>query len=173
MSGDVSADAQDSERELFTEQYWRAFKESPGTVFVNSSSEVMQRVQATNLSHVASNVAASLTQLGLKLSNETITGNVTTVETYVRVSWAWLILPIALEVLAVFLLVVTIILTRIEKIPLWKSSILAVLYHGIPEHELDRPLASDMTGMERAARGTLAELARERGKADGPRLKRT
>lgn len=51
-------------------------------------------------------------------------------ETYVRVRWAWLSYPAAVIVLSLLYLISTIIETTHREVAIWKSSNLAMLFHG-------------------------------------------
>lgn len=52
-------------------------------------------------------------------------------ESYVHVRWAWLTLPITVVVLTAVFLVAAIYRSRQSKTKLWKSSALAMLFHGL------------------------------------------
>ena len=52
-----------------------------------------------------------------------------------QIRWAWLVLPVALEVLAFVLLTTTMELTSTSKVPVWKASTMATLFHGISHPE--------------------------------------
>jgi hypothetical protein len=56
-------------------------------------------------------------------------------EPIISVRWAWLSLPLILEVLAVLLLGTTIFLTKKQRMPIWKSSTIATLFHGVDQRE--------------------------------------
>ncbi|KAK8069819.1 hypothetical protein PG994_006435 [Apiospora phragmitis] len=81
----------------------------------------------------------------------------TTYETVVVVRWAWLALPIGVQVLGLaFLLVV---IAPSTKAPLWEGSLLAGLYHGF-EHAPIRGDKETSSGMANAAKNTRTALAR-------------
>lgn len=176
MSGYSEVTGTDSD--YFEDYDWETFKEYPGVsddinVGPQYSSESIKKIQATNLSYVLGNIADSLSKLALDLGNETIIGNVTTSETYVKVDWKWLILPIYLEITVVGLLAFTVFLSHRRNVPLWKSSILALLYRGIPEATLGQLPGSDVGKMEETARTTFAALELSGTKSRRPRLMRT
>lgn len=58
-------------------------------------------------------------------------GDIAVIEPHVEVRWAWLILPAALNLLAAVFLVSTILGTRAQKAPLWKSSVIAPRFHQL------------------------------------------
>ena len=78
--------------------------------------------------------------------------------TYVEVRWPWLVLPLSLEVGGSAFLLMTICLTRRRKAPRWKSSVGALLYHGIESDDIRDGRLATVTEMDRYAAGTLAEL---------------
>lgn len=59
--------------------------------------------------------------------NKTATGVAWASETFIRVEFLWLIGPIALWLLATIFLFTTMLITKKRNIPLWKSSVLALL----------------------------------------------
>jgi len=123
-------------------------------------SDTMTVIQANTLGTVLNNVAASLTQLGLQVSNGTATGKVTTMQVYVLVKWEWLILPTVLELAGIALLLATALLSSHRKVDLWKTSIMALFYHGLEERTLrDTDIARDTSGMRLSARKTVVKLA--------------
>lgn len=57
-------------------------------------------------------------------------------EVHVRVRWAWMALPILLEISTLALLLTTIWDTSAVKTDIWKNSSLAVLFHGGPKRDV-------------------------------------
>jgi hypothetical protein len=51
----------------------------------------------------------------------------------IRIQFAWLVLPLVLILFSAILLIATVLMTRRSRVPVWKSSILPFLYHGIRE----------------------------------------
>ena len=110
-----------------------------------------------NIWRTLDSVAASFTtQLRSGLGSSNVTGQVSYPVTYVRVVWPWLIYPAALTIIAAVLLMVTISASR-EKI-VWKSSSLALLFHGIPERDVNASLV-EKSRMEETADRMWAQLA--------------
>ncbi|OJJ06186.1 hypothetical protein ASPVEDRAFT_87499 [Aspergillus versicolor CBS 583.65] len=90
------------------------------------------RILSKGLEPVIRDVAASFTKAALSASNFTAgNGTVLVSEVYVSVDWAWLALPAALVVMGIVFLVLTAVLNRRQRLFVWKSSILAVLFHGL------------------------------------------
>lgn len=124
--------------------------------------DYMQNIEANNLSVVVGNVAASLTKLGLDLSDQAISGNLTKNEVYVAVDWEWLILPALLEMAGICVILFTIFWSRRGDVRLWKSSALALLYHGLEDpdgHWRNRSL-EDVWSMNQVAEKTYVRLGK-------------
>ncbi len=60
-------------------------------------------------------------------------GVVWQVQSIIRIQFAWLALPSALVLFSAILLVSTVLMTRHFRAPVWKSSTLPILYHGVRE----------------------------------------
>ncbi|CAI7628860.1 unnamed protein product [Penicillium bialowiezense] len=102
------------------------------------------KIVRTGLDVVMKNVAASFTKAGLVGSNNTVVGTMLVTEVYVSVNWLWIILPAVLTVLGVIFFVLTMIINHGQRLDIWKSSILAVLLHGLcdgQKTEADIPCA--------------------------------
>jgi hypothetical protein len=83
-------------------------------------------------------------------------------EIYVSVRWLWLVFPSALVALGVVFLGLTMLTNRRRGLRLWKSSILAILFHGlegfIGEDEDEDDRFATASRMDRAARGMEVSL---------------
>lgn len=92
----------------------------------------------------------------------------TTLVVRVDVTWYWFILPATLNVVAILLLLATAVLSHRRKTQLWKSSTLALLYHGFEDSESDpdRVLAKGSEMQQQQASSTSATL----GLANGCRV---
>ncbi|OAP61930.1 hypothetical protein AYL99_04133 [Fonsecaea erecta] len=106
------------------------------------------------------NVATALTFLSHQASYfNTVSGTVFTNKTYVAVRWVWLSLPLGLNVLGLIFLLITAVYTKRNKVPLWKSSAFALLYHGLEAHLVDDEKTYETTSdMEKAASTTEVSL---------------
>ena len=76
-------------------------------------------------------VAAAMTNHLRDRSNITIQGLSGSIEVYIRVSGLWLLLPVISTLLGTALLASVIVVTRRRKLPAWKASELALLFHGL------------------------------------------
>jgi hypothetical protein len=85
-------------------------------------------------------------------SKETIYGDAYDKETYVSVRWGWLSLPLGLLILSFVFLVATIIKSAKEtgQVGVWKTSAIATLLYGLPDHYQKRITRSVSKGTPRA-----------------------
>jgi hypothetical protein len=123
----------------------------------------IRRIRTVGLEAVMSRIAASYTKRALLASNTTVEGAVYIPEVYVSVEWFWILHPAALTALALVFLVATIFVNHCRRLKLWKTSILAVLYHGLTRFEgEDEEAENDRHGtvsrMEKTSRGVRVEL---------------
>lgn len=120
-----------------------------------------------NLSQRVESVAVALTNYGLQTTNDTVRGEAIAEESYVRVRWQWIILPAFLELASLLLLVSTIIHSRRQHVPLWKSSILALIYHGVDELRGQEDLNTErLSGMQVTAKTTDVQLVKSENGVD-------
>ena len=88
-------------------------------------------------------------------------GTVYVQQTYVHVSWPWMILPITLVSLSCVLLLASIIVSHGPRSVVWKNSSLAVLFHGLHANEQTGYLVGKKE-MEVAAEEMSAQLKIDR-----------
>ena len=125
----------------------------------NFSSSTMSAIHSAGMSSIVGNVAASLSQLGLSQNGVTVSGNLGVSEAFVNVRWEWFILPCLLELAGIGFLITTIIVSKHQKVYTWKSSVHALLYHGLEKELLEgKPVAHTVSGMEQVARSVNVRL---------------
>ncbi|KAI0182476.1 hypothetical protein EV127DRAFT_302348, partial [Xylaria flabelliformis] len=120
-----------------------------------------------NVEATTADMAAALTEYMLRpqgdnLKVTTVTGYIIVSEAYIRTEWIWLLLPIFEVLFTVFLLIVTIIITRHQ--PILKNSVLALLIHGLSgwsQKELQVPEPEEPGTLERLMRGQHAIFKRD------------
>ncbi|KAE8152056.1 hypothetical protein BDV25DRAFT_170841 [Aspergillus avenaceus] len=102
----------------------------------------------TDISSIFTSLAAKLTtNARSQVCKATVKGTTWTVESFVRVRWVWMILPIALVVMTIVFLIMTVVKTRNQYI--WKSSPLALLFSDLAvdaPHQFQRN--PSLSGME-------------------------
>ncbi|KAL4805366.1 hypothetical protein BDV18DRAFT_161022 [Aspergillus unguis] len=98
-----------------------------------------------------SHVAAALTQAAIETSNYTVRGTAYTSEVYVQVQWAWLILPALLIIAGNGFVLLTIRANKSRRVALWKSSTLALLFHGMEQVSRDEQGYGTISRMESMA----------------------
>jgi hypothetical protein len=103
--------------------------------------------------------AAALTNYGLNISNHNAVGKAYLPEIKVRARWRWIVLPAFLELASVVLFLLTVFYSRQIKVPVWKSSLLAICYHKIE----DLPERRDVTlvsEMDQASSTAFVQISR-------------
>jgi hypothetical protein len=90
-------------------------------------------------------------------------GDAWTTETFVQTQWLWLLLPVFLLLSSLALISATIIQSRKEQVPSWKSSVLATLLHGLTE-DAQRHFAPNATQseVEALSRKVTIKMSRDR-----------
>ncbi|KAK3714329.1 hypothetical protein LTR37_007915 [Vermiconidia calcicola] len=103
-----------------------------GSVFGN----MLFTVNNGNLTANVNAVAASMTNAIRRGPNSTAHfGIASTNETYIRVNWNWLTYPAALVFLSILFLIGTMVFSSEKSRVVWKSSSLALLFHGLKESD--------------------------------------
>ena len=148
---------------------------SPDTVFLEAI------YQDGGLHIVFPGITAALTRGALYATtvngNEAVNflnGTIHTEQAIVVVRWEWLILPLVLEALAIAFLAVTMFMTRRHRLPIWKSSAVALLYHGLQAGMIDCDESYELaSAMDDVARETRVTLGRPVGEERRMLLTRT
>lgn len=103
------------------------------------------------LARIADSVTASMRNaVG---SGSAVQGKALGVQTYVHARWVWSVAPVALVVSTFLFMASTILLSLRNGIPVWKSSSLAVLVHGLSHDTCDQIAATKLNAMESNAEG--------------------
>lgn len=118
--------------------------------------------KADNIPGTMSAIANSMTNYIRNSVNSTRHyGEAYVPQTYISVHWPWLILPVSLVVLAAILLLASIVLSRGSRTPLWKSSTIPFLFHGLEHPQLQRHKLDELSEMERLVKGIHTQLENE------------
>ena len=88
------------------------------------------------ISTTMSNIADAITNAIRGLSDQRYQGTASSMESYIHVSWLWLLLPLIMLILAVIFLVLTARRCRVDGVPHWRTSALAVMEHGVTSAHL-------------------------------------
>ncbi|PLN78358.1 hypothetical protein BDW42DRAFT_187476 [Aspergillus taichungensis] len=140
---------------------WRTNADKTGVVgetdFERNGIELnADRIVTIGFEESMKRIAASLTRLGLKSTKERVHGTVKTDEVFVSVQWAWLAFPASLVFLGTVFLVITVMLSQKNHVPLWKSSTLPSFYHGLEKPGNDE--YSTGSFMEKSSQSTKVRL---------------
>ncbi|KAI0102619.1 hypothetical protein GGR51DRAFT_527087 [Nemania sp. FL0031] len=86
----------------------------------------------TDITEIINNVATSITNAIRTCPASTyVKGAVWAQETFIYIQWVWLSLPIILVLLSIAVLAAIAYSAHRSNVPLWKSSILPIVFHGI------------------------------------------
>ncbi|KAI0102447.1 hypothetical protein GGR51DRAFT_574123 [Nemania sp. FL0031] len=141
----------------YTDISWNFNGEFDGS-FRTDGNQFLNIIKAKGLREFMIGITASMNSAWRTRSQEKVTGSFIYNETILEISWAWVILPIALNVLGYVVLVSVIRNSmKISQGKLWKGSTLASLYHGLQEDCILGNMDT-IEAMEKAAAMTLVEL---------------
>ncbi|KAG6366517.1 hypothetical protein INS49_000694 [Diaporthe citri] len=128
---------------------WKSTWYITGDSGINNK-DVLQQIQPRSLPDISKSITASLNALFRKHSTDRATGSYIKYKTVVRVQWAWLALPVAVEILGFVFLLLIVFRDQRRGNP-WKDSILAALFHGLNPNGLDAGNLDTITSMKREA----------------------
>jgi hypothetical protein len=119
---------------------------SSPTVFSPTVTKLLYN--SNDLGELFNNVANSITnEMRRNADNQpSLSGELGTLKTVLDVRWAWIAFPAFLVVSSLLFFVIAMVESHRQAVPLWKSSTLAVLCHGIEEKVRD-----PFTSIERAS----------------------
>ncbi|KAJ5501532.1 hypothetical protein N7453_006349 [Penicillium expansum] len=118
---------------------------------------VLLRFQNVTFETIMSNVADSWTKLALQNSDHSVNGTAYSIEVFVNVKWLWLIFPGLMVLLCVINLSATVLISKRVRAPVWKSSALAYLYHGLTDLD-EEDTYQTIGGMENSAERAHVQL---------------
>jgi len=121
-------------------------------------------VERNGFSYIIDNVAAAMTKLVIERSNSEeaakyleegvdslVRGDTWVMQTVVRVRWEWLLLPAILLVVSIIFVLWTVLISHRYHIPLWKSSLLAVLFHSLDCMPVERNRGGESHGFNQVS----------------------
>ena len=112
------------------------------------------------------NISSSLNKMVLRVDGEDVKGTAYSIQVFVEVQWPWLILPGLLLLFGVCVFALTILSSKRHSTPVWKSSVLALIYHGLSGDVVDDFDHSTASKMESRAEITSVRLQMPDGKRD-------
>jgi hypothetical protein len=112
-----------------------------------------------SFSSVMEDTAMILTDFGVKQSNHNAVGKAYMPQVTVRVRWQWIALPAFLELATVVLFLSTVFYSRHVRVPIWKSSLLAICYHDIEDLQ-EKRVASLLSEMDKASSTASVQISR-------------
>ena len=135
-----------------------------GAPITGYSSDVLQALY--NNPDINQTIANLATSMGNHIRLKGVSyasGTTEAMVTYIHVRWLWLILPFSLEALTLLTLITTTVLSAGRGIPIWKSSALAPMFHGLNIHGLKSRRVENNEEMEKVAEDLRVVLVREDG----------
>ena len=141
-----------------------------GVLFIEWTTEYIQAIWENGVDNVNltfANIATSMTNNMRLRSGSLARGTADTLESYIHVRWLWLLLPLAMVLIAVAFVVATSMQSHRWGIPSWKANVLAAMTHGVG-HEVGYS-AGRVVGV--GAKETASELE-EWARAKTVRLRR-
>ncbi|KLJ12773.1 hypothetical protein EMPG_12223 [Blastomyces silverae] len=104
----------------------------PSSDFIGVSYTVDDKV------HMMETIARSITYSLLQPSNQTVIGLTGVTQPFIHVRWVWIALPTVVVLGTILFLSLVMLCTKRHNVEVWKSSSLALLYHG-----LEKPVVED------------------------------
>lgn len=140
--------------------YNTSFSVFNGTAWPNDAMQALDGT--TDWGKLMSTIATAMTSY-VRDPSETTSGSVVNgisqkVETYIHVKWSWLGLPVGLVGLSIIFLVATMVKNEGKRAMTWKSSSLALLFHGL--EGVGRGAGEGLGQMQELARKTRVVLTR-------------
>lgn len=113
--------------------------------------------------NIFANLAISMSNSIRQSGGELAQGLTYKNEVYIHVRWAWLALPISLVLLGIIFLAITI--SQSANVDIWKSSSLALLYHGLQDGQ-HHDAVDSIQEMEELAKDHQVTLGRSTSQGD-------
>lgn len=96
---------------------------------------------------IMSRVASSMTNSIRIMGEEVAKGSGQSVETFLKVRWEWVILPIIMIVLTFAFFVSTVYINKVHHVPVWKSSSLPLMAYGL-QREAGQAISAHGPGLD-------------------------
>lgn len=118
---------------------------------------------SSNISMTMDNIATAMTNYIRDSSNVTVTGQAGQTESYVHVNWPWITLPAFLVLAGTIFLFLAMFETKRLGAGVWKTSELALLFHGLEESCQDLNALDRSSEMEHVASGIRVKMVKPSG----------
>lgn len=113
-----------------------------------------------NISMTMDNIATAMTNYFRDLSNVTVASRTGQTEFYVDMSWPWMILPAFLVIAGTAFLMLAIFESKKRGGRIWKTSELALLFHGLEKSDQELNALHRSSDMEHVASGTIVKMVK-------------
>lgn len=145
-----------SERAKYSIQAWGHIAPDVGRILANAK-DIPKLFDM-----IARNMTEEIRMQGVMDLNDTLGwhhGVANRTETYIEVRWGYLAFPFTLTAMSTAMLAVAIVLTERSNVPAWRSSSLAVLFHGLHGWNMDGQIATNPGELEAKANHMRATLS--------------
>ena len=115
---------------------------------------------SSNISMTMDNIATALTNYFRDSSNVTVAGKVGKSESYILENWPWITLPALLVIAGTTFLLLAMFQTNRRGARVWKTSELALLFHGLEKSDQDLSALHQSSEMEHVAVGIRVKMAK-------------
>jgi len=131
-------------------------------VLFNSGNNTLESINNT-MNRVADFLTTYVRENGDESNSASAPGTVFQNETFIRVRWAWFTLPTALALFTLIFFMYTLTeIARRERHTNWKSSPLALLFHGLDKETQERySQLDDLDEMDEKAKEVNVQLRRD------------
>lgn len=129
----------------------------PSNTFIGIARTIEDKV------HMIETIARSLTYSILLPSEQKVTGLVGVPEQFIHVRWGWIALPTFIVLLTILFLCLVMLCTKRHNVEIWKSSSLALLYHGLEKPVEENVRFSRVSDMIHNAANVRSRLATSGG----------
>ena len=137
---------------------------SSGVISFSSSIAMAALTESLNIPIAMNNFAIAMTNYFRDSSNTTVVGQVGRSEVYIHVNWPWITLPALLVAAGTAFLILAMLETKRRGGRVWKTSELALLFHGLGDAEQEFAAINKVSAMERVADGVRVRMANADGR---------
>ena len=124
--------------------------------------ETLYSMNNGNISKTIESVANSLTNYIRQAPNATLVqGTASISEVFVQVHWPWLFFPALLVAFSTVFLVTCMTISAAKGKQVWKSSIIALLFHRLAEHKPEDAETTTLTQMHNASKQMFTRLGED------------
>ena len=130
----------------------------------SSSSSLSGLNESPDIPMAMNNFATAITNYYSDSSNTTVVGQSGQSEVFIRITWCWLTLPTLLIAAGTVFLILAVLETKRAGVHVWKTSELALLFHGLGCLEQEFTMSDRESEMERMAEVIIVRIENAGGR---------